>query len=555
MDDQFIHNLKNCDITWTRKNGVVTTPPVPLTSTFEAPTICKGRLSTIQHGRQTITFQPKDTCDPGHRGNLVWDTDLPSSFEAQDFTSNPEWLYSKTKDAYPIKTEIPARNEASKFPKHYSVDCDDNFQGLQARKDGDGNPLECRLSGSIPDHDNGCNPNLMGVKYYHVCGGIELNCNHSKEKEWAVYTPHGENCANVRCEPDLACCDEISGTCGFGVIDKHCGDPTNQRSCSNLREVRGGRQSKQNEAPAGCPPLGLNNCDYTLACRTASDGSPRGHCNGRKSGGTCSFPTNRPRQCNLVLGETPPCFVEANGRCENPIGGCRPKGHGGGNLSQEQCNKRDPICTPTCDSNTKCCPGDTHATNPTHCQQTECVRSYGLACCGPGLGGICTGSRFCIKSYKECHKNWWHCNVKEASDGVCRPRCGMLSNISEPDRKYRGWGLDCLIGTEDDPRTIGPGSCAQNNKDKYLGSTNWRDVSLVDGIDHYDSLRGLGCCVRDIDNLPIPLSELEARCRPHRACANVLITAGISTELSFKEVKALFIRDCGHLLPPPLPKQ
>ena len=97
MDDQFTHNLRNCDITWTRKDGSGTTSPAPITSTLNAPNgTCRGTLSTIQHGRQTIIFQPKDTCEPGpwNTGNLVWDTDLPNTFEAQDFTNNPEWLYS-----------------------------------------------------------------------------------------------------------------------------------------------------------------------------------------------------------------------------------------------------------------------------------------------------------------------------------------------------------------------------------------------------------------------------------------------------------------------------
>ena len=619
MDDQFTHNLKDCDITWTKKDGSGTTSPAPITSVLDAPNgKCKGTLSTIQHGRQTITFQLKDTCEPGpwNTGNLVWDTDLPISFEAQDFTDNPEWLYSSTKDAYPIKTEVPARNDASKFPKHYSVDCDNNFQGSATRLDGDGEKLECRLSGSVPNHDDGCNPNLMGVKYYHVCGGTEVSCNHSKDKEWAVYVPLTENCLNVRCEPDLSCCDASSGTCGVGINDKQCGDPIT-RHCTN---PKGGTQAKADEVPSVCPPLGLNTCTYSLPCNATSPCSetgPTSACNNnnKRQGDSCNYTKGvcypdspgESTSCNTsgtyIAGcDSGPCTVGCSSRCTIPCtdvceccstctdsegnsydcepcspckchscdgiflytpqarahpinfsgtcgvpsGGCSAKPVGGGNLSSEQCNQRDPICTPTCDSSTKCCPGDTHATNPTHCQQTECVRLNGRACCGPGLGGTCIAGRFCITSYEECHKNWWHCNVKDAGDGICRPRCGVLSGITEPDSSH--FGLDCLIGTDDDPRTLSHGSCDKMNQDKYRGSTNWRDVPSVDGIDHYGSLKGLGCCVRPV-NLPMSLSDLRARCSAHDACTDALINAGISTDLSFKEVQDLFIRECDHLIP------
>ena len=540
MDDQFKHNLKNCDITWTRKDGNGTTSPAPITSVLNAPNgTCKGTLSTIQHGRQTITFQPKDTCDPGpwNTGNLVWDTDLPNTFEAQDFTNNPEWLYSTTKDAYPIKTEIPAKTTAGKFPKHYSVDCDDNFQGLQARKDGDGNPLECKLANSNSNHDDGCNPNLMGVKYYHICGGTEVNCNSSKDKEWAVYTPHGQSCANVRCEPGLSCCDASSGTCNR-VSDKQCSTPLT-RHCTN---PKGGTQSSSDEVPSGCPPLGLNDCSYSLPCET-SYGAPTGPCNNRRSGESCSFSIGR--QC--VGSEKKPCSDSYSGTCGAPSGSCSPKGHGGGNLSQEQCNQRDPICAPSCNSNTTCCPGDTYASNPTHCQQTECVRLNGLACCGPKLGGTCTGSRFCIKTDSACRDNWWHCNVLDPGDGICRPSCSNLIYLGESNR-YQNWGLDCIIGTEDDPLTGGRRSCDELNRGNLLGSTNWRKASLVDGVDHFNSVKGWGCCVRDI-SLPMSLSALRARCGAHSSCAKRLIRAGIPTTLSFPEVQDLFIQQCGHLIP------
>ena len=58
LDDQFTHNLKNCDITWTRQDGNGTTSPAPITSVLDAPNgTCKGTLSTIEHGRQTALLQ------------------------------------------------------------------------------------------------------------------------------------------------------------------------------------------------------------------------------------------------------------------------------------------------------------------------------------------------------------------------------------------------------------------------------------------------------------------------------------------------------------------
>ena len=297
MDDQFTHNLKNCNITWTRRDGNGSTSPTPIASTLNAPNgACGGTLGTIQQGRHTITFEPKDTCEPGpwDTGNLVWDTDLPSSFEAQEFASNPEWLYSRDKDAYPIKTEIPAKTTAGKFPKHYSVTCDDNFQNRRVRRDGNSGTLECKLLNSHPNSDDGCNPNSMGVKYFHVCGGQETSCENSKEKKWGVYAPHGASCTNVWCEPGLDCCDASSGTCN-GVSDNQCGDAKN-RHCTN---PKGGTQTSSDEVLSGCPPLGLNNCRYELPCNATSpcrETGPTSVCNGlRKQVDSCSY--TRTRTC------------------------------------------------------------------------------------------------------------------------------------------------------------------------------------------------------------------------------------------------------------------
>ena len=638
MDDQFTHNLKNCNITWTRKDGNGTTSPAPITSTLNAPNgTCRGTLSTIQHGRQTIIFQPKDTCEPGpwNTENLVWDTDLPNTFEAQDFTNNPEWLYSTSKDAYPIKTEIPAKTTAGKFPKHYSVDCYDNFQGYNFREDGDSDTLECRLSGSVPDHDDGCNPNLMGVKYYHVCGGTEVNCNHSKNKEWAVYVPLTENCLNVRCEPDLACCDASGGTCN-GVNDKHCGDPITSH-CTN---PKGGKQSSADEILSGCPPLGLNNCTYRLPCEASNPFDPgerpTGPCNDIREGIPCDF--TRTYRCQLQGSSTRGSAGDFPGRCEVsnysctipdtcsdylhtsdtetrtrcvtwlngvcqleedydvqvscghcnqwsatsadcpsvtfsgtcgvPSGSCSAKPVGGGNLSQEQCNKRDPICCdsnttccpgdshpsnpncpPICDSTVRCCPGDTPSTNPTHCipQQPECVRLNGTACCPQTLGGTCTG-RWCIQSGTQCNY-WGKCHIKDPGDGICRPSCGHLIN-SGTEWNYKHHGLDCKIFSGDEPRGMQrEKTCADLNVINYLGGNNWKRAPEVGGVGNHEEITiGGECCVRDID-LPMSVSDLRASCRDYWLCYRGAVNENINRNIPREEYYRRISDKCDHLLP------
>ena len=146
----------------------------------------------MQHGRQTITFQPSDSCshrvtppDLGTPKDLVWDTDLLSTFQTQNFPSNPKWLRSTDKDAYPINTVVPGTG-SGRFPKHYSVDCDDNYLNPNTRRDGDSGTLSCELGSSNPDHDDGCNPIEVSAKYYHVCGGP----GQCKQSKWAVYAPH-----------------------------------------------------------------------------------------------------------------------------------------------------------------------------------------------------------------------------------------------------------------------------------------------------------------------------------------------------------------------------
>ena len=164
IDDQFTHNLRNCDIRWTREDGEGSTSLAPITS-IDAPNgTCKGSLSIIEQGRQTIQFDPKDTCEPGpwNTENLVWDTDLPSSYEVQNFPADV-WLPGNNQDGYPIDTIVPAKDQAGKLPKHYSVDCQENYMGNNPRDDGDGKPLQCKILNTYAENDNGArlNPEFM----------------------------------------------------------------------------------------------------------------------------------------------------------------------------------------------------------------------------------------------------------------------------------------------------------------------------------------------------------------------------------------------------------
>ena len=101
---------------------------------------------------------------------MVWDTDLPSTFATQNFSfSNPKWFHNTSKDAYSIQTVVPGTG-AGRFPKHYSVDCDENFLNTTYRRDGNSGTLTCSLGSANTNHDDGCNPIDISVKYYHVCG-------------------------------------------------------------------------------------------------------------------------------------------------------------------------------------------------------------------------------------------------------------------------------------------------------------------------------------------------------------------------------------------------
>ena len=312
IEDQFTHNLEKCDIEGKREDG--TNKGTGAATSPTRTSDCGGELTGIQHGRQTITFIPSDSCDISpNTKDLVWDTDLPGTFQAQNFPSNPKWLKSTDKDTYTINTEIPAKNQTGKFPKHYSVDCNDKFMAGRYRKDGNSGQLNCELEGSDPDHDDGCNPIKMASKYYHVCGGAGV----CEDTNWAVYVPLTESCLNVRCEQGLSCCDDSSGTCN-GVSDKQCGDPKT-RHCTH---PKGGTQAKADEVPSGCPPLGLNNCSYKLPCEASSPfdpgDRPTGPCGGQRKGDICSFP--KTYSCVLQGSSTRSNAGDFSGLCDGRSG-------------------------------------------------------------------------------------------------------------------------------------------------------------------------------------------------------------------------------------------
>ena len=245
MTDQFTHNLRSCDITASRKDGNGSSDQ---TSNLTDIDNCSGKLSKIAHGRQTITILPADSCAKGTSKNIVWDTDLPSTFDPQDFTSDPIWLKKTQSPSYTINSVLPATG-AGTFPKHYSVDCWEHYWGPSAgstRPDGDGGTIACNLKSSTTGINDGCNPNAIGIDYWHACGGNKKN----KETKWGVYAPVGESCANVPCEPSLICCDGDDGNnqsnpCGSGNSKGECVSNTYTTSCTN---PKGGGNSNQDNA-------------------------------------------------------------------------------------------------------------------------------------------------------------------------------------------------------------------------------------------------------------------------------------------------------------------
>ena len=580
LDDQFTHNLKDCALKGKREDGTnkgtgVATSP---TSTIN----CGGTLSGIQQGRQTITITASDSCGSGlSSGDLVWDTDLPSLFETKDF-ANPLWLYSKT--AYPIETQVPAKTKAGEFPKHYSVDCDDNFIGGQLRKDGNSGPLNCNLLMSNPDHDDGANPNFAGVQYYHVCGNSTC-----EDTKWGVYAPEKKSCKNVQCEPDLICCggNHKDRQCTKGLCYK---STVSHPECTN--PVGGSNQDKNSGCNVG--DFGLYDCNYVLDCTRAknslcgksqTDYNSRS-CDGKRQGDSCAYwkftctpddtswnstcqsdgttkyscqpkgnvfytttckasCTSRCQtECSHIANGVKkhscdvweyqaydtPALNFTGGTCHTPpnitgAGGCSSRGLGGGNLTAEISDIRQPLCgsippgvtLPACDSSKKCCTGDTCPSNSNCC---DCVKKHGKACCTAASGGTCTG-QLCADN---CNSQAT-CHVRDLGDGVCRPTCKYLAN----KRSY-GFGDDGIRGTGDDTFTgtwnHSVNICSELNTQKIWGSTNWLKIPLIDNIKPQEAQNGGECCGRGLGNV----NELEPICRHHCKVGQDVIVINESSE-------------------------
>ena len=464
IKDQFTHNLEPCKYSGDRTNGAES---IELAEGFDIIVgydfklhRCSGKVKYIDHGRYTIKAEPHDTCDAGTKGEIVWDTDLPKTFEAQEL--DDKWFLSTAKVPYTIKTKVPTKTPDGKFPKHYSVTCFEKEYGTtNVRTDGNSGPIDCKFVNGNLDRDDGCNPENYGIQYHHVCGAS--GCKDSKK--WGVYAPLRKSCLNVRCEPGLSCCDASGGTCN-GVNDKECGK-ANTRDCTN---PKGGKQASADEAPSVCPPLGLNTCTYALPCNASPDPgqAPTDPCDNKRRGQGCSFdlggtcvPTftgwssspqtggtvtfgsytesctsnvrpncvrwNYRDECragnNIV---SCPCTVQGctskrvrgscaeseymaitkpglfktfTGTCGQAVGSCSPLGVGGGNLSLEKCDVRDP-------TNTNMCP----VPPPPPC---ECDNSV-LHGCSRGCSAVNKGESADKYSYL------WHCDSPTANiSGEC----------------------------------------------------------------------------------------------------------------------------------------
>ena len=319
LKDQFIHNLKNCDVEGIRKDGNGTSAiTTDITNHISEGRFCKSTLASIQHGRQTINFKPKDTCGYGTPRDLVWNTDLPSTFESKGFFDDSDedpndgviWL--KTQIDYPIKTKVPAKTTSGKFPKHYSLDCQDKYIGNTMRDDGNGGPLVCTLKNVEASDADGANPGDFDIKFYHVCGTSEC-----KESKWAVYPPVAGSCKNVKCERGYICCNDPLGDCG-GVQNQQCQEDKWPHACDN---PPCGSNTSSRE---GCPPFGLYDCHYgTWRCAGAYDDD--GHTTEGTDCGCANRGINRgSNQCDRYAYGPKNSQGIGSVSCASPLGGTTP---------------------------------------------------------------------------------------------------------------------------------------------------------------------------------------------------------------------------------------
>ena len=353
VEDQFTHNITGCPnagmrgIIGTRKGhkggnvpiaGCILprklrTNPVTMKQYCHTPPDsgsllgpqCNGAVEkgNIEHGRHTITFTPSDTCGQASASwDLVWDTDLPGTFDGtKGFKEKkPErWFKKSEGPAYVMKTEIPA-NGIGKFPKHYTVDCEENYIGNKPRMDGDSDQLECILETPNFNNDDGCNLNTVGVQYYHICGGVG-DCNKQK---WAVWASENEFCADVPCEPtELLCCQDPA-YCG---PNKKC----LKRSSYPKSECMNAKDGDQDNT-SGCPHLGLYDCEYNLYCASLE----KGDCGSKRITQDCTYTETECDQNGVCA------TYGKNGNCFNTGRGCRekdqPKSQG------YKCSERKPLC-------------------------------------------------------------------------------------------------------------------------------------------------------------------------------------------------------------------
>ena len=479
IKDQFTHNLEPCAWNGSRANGAKSInllENVHIKSSYDFKLRrCLGDVEHIDQGRHTIEAQPYDTCDVGVKGEILWDTDLPEHFEAQDV--DDKWFFSTAKIPYAIKTKVPSKTPEGMFPKHYSVTCFEKEYGTNIRTDGNSKTIDCKFLNGNLNRDDGCNPEKYGIRYHHVCGAS--GCKDSKK--WAVYTPLRKSCLNVRCEPGLSCCKASDGTCN-GVNDKQCGQPKT-RDCDR---PKGGIQTSADEVASDCPPLGLNDCSYTLPCEATSSfnpgESPTGPCNNKRQNDSCSFkrtytcrlqgastsssPGPFPGICDVsgyscsISGRcigyahtsghtrttciqysngvcvnsttvqvpcthcnlwgpqstTIPCpEIKIDGNCGQPVGGCKAKGVGGGNLSLEKCDVRDP-------------------TNPAICPfkpllpPCECDTNTLYGCSGSGCSAVNKGQS------QDRYFYLWNC---KNSGGEISSECQRRKGISECDESVK----------------------------------------------------------------------------------------------------------------------
>ena len=409
ITDQFTHNLEPCVYSGTRKrsdkDGKIKEVELeePIESDFKSDYDskshkCFGTVKSIAHGRHTIEAKPHDTCgsDDDHKRNVIWDTDLPKTFEAQSV--NDKWFSHTAKVPYTIITKIPfnSKTPEGKFPKHYSVTCFEKEYGdANLRTDGNSGQIACKFLNGNSDRDDGCNPETYGIQYHHVCGAS--GCKDSKK--WGVYVPLKSECTgpsckctNVQCEPGLICCDGFNNN-DCGSVAKHeceenkylTGDPN--QYCSN---PKGGDRSAQ-DALSGCPPLGLYKCDYELPCGSPIDpfdpgDRPTDPCKNKRRGNTCEF--KRDYNCELqgsgirnTAGDFPgwcngqssvPCSIPD--QCSNTIP-----------VPETRTRCGNPPGTPPQYVNGVCQNEETYVVNVSRCNQWKATSST----CSPIFTGRC----------------------------------------------------------------------------------------------------------------------------------------------------------------------